>query len=148
MERLRPVGRKADLVRAGPKRLGGQFAGGLEQKRGPATGRIQSSWIGPAVTEGRDKCLSRDRVQRRPRRRVEVGRHDTTLASQPSTPHRCGALSPVRSRLTQEDLERGGRPVQRRRWVRVFSRASLSGAVLLLLTSCSTSDIEERIRWG
>ena len=38
--------------------------------------------------------------------------------------------------------------MQRSRWVRVSSRAALSGAVLLLLTSCSTSDIEKRIRWG
>ena len=79
MERLRPVGREADLVRAGPETLGGQFAGCLEQKSGPATGRIQSSGIRPTVSEGRDECVSRDRVQRSPRRCVEVGRHDTTL---------------------------------------------------------------------
>ena len=81
MERLRPVGREADLVRTGPETLGGQLAGRLEQKCGPATGRIQSSGIRPAVTEGRDECLSRDRVQWRPRRRVEVGHHDTTLVA-------------------------------------------------------------------
>ena len=38
--------------------------------------------------------------------------------------------------------------MQRRRWVRVSSRAALGGAVLLLLTSCSTSDLEKRLRFG
>ena len=38
--------------------------------------------------------------------------------------------------------------MQRRRWVRVSSRAALSGAVLLLLTSCSASDFEKRLRFG
>jgi cytochrome c oxidase subunit 2 len=38
--------------------------------------------------------------------------------------------------------------VQRRRWIRVSSRAALGGAVLLLLTSCSASDLEKRLRFG
>ena len=38
--------------------------------------------------------------------------------------------------------------MQRRRWVRVSSRAALTGAVLLLLTSCSASDFEKRLRFG
>lgn len=38
--------------------------------------------------------------------------------------------------------------MQRRRWVRVSTRAALGGALLLLLTSCSTSDIEQHLRFG
>ena len=38
--------------------------------------------------------------------------------------------------------------MQRRRWIRVSSRAALGGAVLLLLTSCSASDLEKRLRFG
>ena len=79
MQCLRPAGRKADLVRAGPETLGRRFAGCLEQKCGPASGCVQPSGIRPAVTDGREERLSRYRVQRRPRRRVEIGRHDTTL---------------------------------------------------------------------
>ena len=76
-----PLAGKLTSSGRAPRHSAVRLAGRLEQKCGPATGRIQSSRIRPAVTEGRDECLSRDRVQRRPRRRVEVGHHDTTLVA-------------------------------------------------------------------
>ncbi len=149
VQRLRPAGRKADLVRASAETLGDGLPGRLEQHRRPATRAVQPSRIRPAGVERGDERLTRHRVQRSSRGRVEIPSH-ASHASVPrrSTPHRPGVPGPVRSGLMQEDLSRGGPPVQRRRWGRVYSRAALGGALLLLLTSCSTSDLEKRLRFG
>ena len=53
VQRLRAVGRKADLVRPGAETLGGRFAGGVEQQSRPGAGAVQPSRIGPAVGERR-----------------------------------------------------------------------------------------------
>jgi hypothetical protein len=69
---LRAGRAEGQLVRAGAEHLGDLLPGAVEQQPGPAAGPVQLGRVGPAVRDRGGQRLGRGRMQRHPRRRVQI----------------------------------------------------------------------------